>query len=111
MDISDAQRGVEGRSAAGAESLSNGGLGAAMRTADTIERAIEIVRTEDTDCNLPWYGIGKTNADFREYLKKETIDVKALGVFIAGSEHNDTDRKLEFWPRSWIVENDSGPAH
>ena len=75
-----------------------------MRTADTIERAIEIVCTEHTECQLPW---GKTSAELRQACKERNIDTLALGVFIAGRIRKDgtPDEKpetLTFLPESWM---------
>ena len=70
-----------------------------MQTADTIERAIEIVCTEQTECQLLW---GKKNEEVKRELKKRNIDIKALGVFIAERIGEDTPNTLTFMPESWI---------
>jgi hypothetical protein len=75
-----------------------------MRTADTVEKAIEIVRNENTECQMEWYSLGKTNTDLFEYLKQAGIDERALGVFIVGSLSNPPPKtgKLFFWPIDWV---------
>lgn len=75
-----------------------------MRTAETVEQAIEIVRADNTECQMEWYSLGKTNADLFLYLKQAGIDERALGVFIVGSLENPPpkDGKLFFWPIDWV---------
>jgi hypothetical protein len=78
---------------------------------ESLEKAIELCLANDTDYAVEWYSLGKTNADFRDYVRKEGIDQRALGVFVSGSEHNNPAHRLVVMPRSWIVESDSGPGH
>ena len=74
------------------------------RIAQTVEEAIGIVRGENTECEMEWYSLGKTNADLFALMEQLGIDERELGVFIVGSleEPPPMGRKLLFWPIDWV---------
>ena len=73
----------------------------------TVEEAINNARAGG-ECQIEWYGLGKTNKDLIEYLKCNGIDERELGVFIAGSIDNNPAAKLTFMPLAFVDLCDSG---
>ncbi|MCA3175944.1 MAG: hypothetical protein ING36_10450 [Burkholderiales bacterium] len=88
----------------------NEGLGATMRTAETIERAIEIVLETNDECQVEWYSLGKTNADLREYMLEHAIESEEQGVFIGGNKDENKKLPLTLMPISWIKVDEKLPA-
>jgi hypothetical protein len=62
------------------------------------------------EVRVEWYGLGKTNDDYRAFMIAQGIDLAARGVFIAGSQHNDPKHGLTVMPRSWVDVSDSVPC-
>jgi hypothetical protein len=77
--------------------------------AETIEEAIELALKEQDEVRVEWYSLGKTNEDFKAYLKAHGIKQKERGIFIAGNEFDSLTAALWVMPRSWIVEDSSVP--
>lgn len=74
-----------------------------MRIAETIEQAIDIVRIEHTECQLEWYSLGKTREQLLEYLERDGINPKALGVFISGRFDPPWIGRLTFMPIDFVL--------
>ena len=81
-----------------------------MRTADTIEQAIEIVLATDNECQVEWYSLGKTNEDLREYMLEHAIYSEERGVFIGGNKDENPKFPLTLMPISWMKVDEKLPA-
>jgi len=79
-----------------------------VKQVKSIEDAIRTVILEDTECQLEWYELGKTNDELNQYLGK--IDYQKLGVFVGGELSAPFAGKLLFMPDSW-VKHDNDPFH
>jgi len=77
--------------------------------AESLEQGIELALKHNTAYRVEWYSLGRTNDDFRAYLKEHEINQKVLGIFIAGNRKNNPNDFLLVMPRSWIVEGSSAP--
>ena len=71
-----------------------------MRTAETLEEAMAIVRSEKTECQVEWFSLGKRRLDLVEYLKTSALDT--AGVFFSGDLAIPGKGKLTLMPNDWV---------
>ena len=68
----------------------------------TIEEAMEFVKTENTHCQIEWYSLGKSRGQFLKYFELKGINPKDHGVFISGRFDPPWIGRLTFMPVSWV---------